>query len=255
MDASLRIYAREEDMRLYFKDMGSFCIGFYTVVLHLNGGSVTAADLSAICESAGICSRGRVETLVSKMKSRRDLMAERVPGGGRARRLVPSERLVTLFRDYMAGHVAGWVELETPAVFVASRLCEPGCGEPLLRMIGALALMDLGRPRRYSDVINFFAYRSAGMNILFDISAGMPEAPLAGTAFNVSISDISRKFGVSRAHVLDLLHDGAEAGHLNWQSEERTVTFGEDLAEAQKGFFTVAFASIEAVAREVAATG
>jgi hypothetical protein len=62
---------------------------------------------------------------------------------------------------------------------------------------------------------------------------------LDGVVVAISVSAISKRFGVSRAHVLKLFRDAAEAGLVTWNPSARSLTFSSTLVARLLYYFSV----------------
>ena len=107
-----------------------------------------------------------------------------------------------------------------------------------------------------------FADRNAGMMILFSLieTAAPNDTVPPRQPVTLSLSSVSRRFGVSRAHVRNLLRDAADMGLIQRSSgaDNSEYVVLAPLAEATRKFFATMFlvvaASIAAAIEEIEST-
>ncbi|CAN5848209.1 hypothetical protein BH11PSE1_BH11PSE1_02770 [soil metagenome] len=208
-------------LRSLFKDRGSQTIGTLAMCLYDTEDGLTAGRLTRMCVESGICSAGRVESYLALMRQRGALIPL-AKASGLSVRYGFSEDYVSWYRDYLRHGL------------LALALVDPLSAAVLPLMDGAdffhfirrtLASASVNPPLTHPGLgpeLLLFAQRDAGLAILSDL-VGAQLVSETGAA-PVSVADLSRRHGVSRAHVLKLLRDAHEAKAFDWSPETRRVT-------------------------------
>ena len=218
------------------KDLGRAAICLTALTLHLMG-RLTVQALTASCLDNGVSSAGRVQQVVRRCQEIGEMTVQDGAGLWTRRPMCMGRRLVRVLRDRalidlkamapLAPQLEGAAALvETDGGFVTYALC-----------IGAITNQrrDLFK---FTPPVGFFLDREAGMLILLDLLAAQPpdrsrlleEAPISRYA-------LSRRYGVSRAHINKIL---AESGHIDSVASD-TVRFSEALSLAVERHFAVVF--------------
>ncbi|HYF53993.1 MAG TPA: helix-turn-helix domain-containing protein [Salinarimonas sp.] len=240
------LYQGNRLLNRLLNDRGRAVMGFLALYLDALGRAeprhpgLTTNGIKALFARMRLCSPGRAAAMLAVMRVAGYVAVLPTPVGAdrRLRRLQPTERLVAI-------HLARWrvqfeaIGLVVPALArIAPRLDE--------RPFRDRFVIDLvGRRLAGSAIIEaapgleLFAERDAGVMILFSLIM----ADAGGDAAPVSVSALSRRFGVSRAHVGKLLQDAAAAGLLE-RREEGAVRLLPALVDATEEFFATAFATL-----------
>ncbi len=183
--------------------------------LHFGGGTgLTVTRLKDLCTELKLCSNGRVEVMLALMRASGYLALAPSDGDGRVRRLVPSEKLISLHRERWRFQFKACAPLLDSAARAITALDDPEFIAALARQLGDQALSGI-RPIDFAPEIEGYIDRKAGFVILYSlVLAGgelgaPPREPVA-----MSVSSLSRKFLVSRKHVLTLLRDAEADGLL-----------------------------------------
>jgi hypothetical protein len=220
------------------KDIGRASICVTALTLHLMGG-LTVQALTAGCVEAKMSSAGRVQQVVRRCQDMGEMIVE--PGAGMWTRrpmrlgdgLIRALRLRALI-DYRAA-----LQL-APELADAAELADTD--EGFVNYLLCISIMVALRRDFFafesSLPIAFFLDREAGMSILFDlIGAQSAERERLLEAARISRYALSRRYGVSRAHINKLL---AESGHIDCVSSDR-VLFSETLSSAMERHFSLVF--------------
>lgn len=195
-------------------DRGRALMGLLILDLHYNAvadGGLTATRLKQVCVETGVCSPGRVTAMLGVLRLL-GFLAE-VPGTDRrVRRLIPTEKLIET-------HMARWRQfLEAIALLhpeargAIGRLDEPAF---VARQVGAMGSMFRKGMRMldYAPELRAVAGRDAGMMILMSVAAeARSGAGARGQPVDLTISDLAKRFVVSRGHVLSVLRDAELEG-------------------------------------------
>ncbi|WP_340645765.1 GNAT family N-acetyltransferase [Phenylobacterium sp.] len=208
-------------LRTLFKDRGSQTIGTLALCLHDTEEGLTAGRLTRMCVESGICSAGRVESYLALMRQRGALIPL-ARSSGLSIRYGFSEDYLSWFRDYLRHGLQALALVDPPSAAVMP-LMDGADFFHFSRRI--LASASVNPPLTYPGLgpeLLLFAQRDAGLAILSDLVAG--QLASGRGAAPVSVADLARRHGVSRAHVLKLLRDADEAGAFAWKPDKRTVT-------------------------------
>jgi hypothetical protein len=220
------------------KDIGRASICVTALTLHLMGG-LTVQTLTAACVEAKLSSAGRVQQVVRRCQDIGEMVV--APGAGlwtrrpmrlgdgligalRARALIDFNAALPLAPDLAAA-----AELpDTDEGFVNYLLC---ISTIISQRRDFFAFME-------SPPVNFFLDREAGMSILFDlIGAQAPVRERLLEEAKISRYALSRRYGVSRAHINKLL---AESGHIDCVASDRVV-FSQTLSDAMERHYSLVF--------------
>jgi hypothetical protein len=158
----------------------------------------------------GLASERRVDALVSRFVQLgyvESLLSEQ---DGRVRLLIPTAKMMSLDRDWLAYHYAPLREM----------FPDPGYGEPMTRDVAfqrAQRLVALDFSAKGAEImasnpaVMRFMSRDAGMLVLIKLV----QMSADGNGEGLSYSDIGTRFGVSRTHVRSLLEDAAQHGDVS----------------------------------------
>jgi CRP-like cAMP-binding protein len=231
----VRLYRGNRILNYVGYDRGRLLVGILALYLHVgsrgedNGAGLTAQRLQDLCVEQGVCSAGRARSMLSLLQlfgyiapaERRD---------ARAKRLAPTALLLAFLRERWSTMLGATAQVIPDIAAANDALARDDFLAALARAVAeefragirALAAVPALAP---------FAERNAGLMILSSLAlAGrdddtMPPArPVA-----LSISELARRFAVSRPHVLRLLREAAAQDLL---VRGATVTFTPRLAEA-----------------------
>jgi hypothetical protein len=227
------------------KDLGRASICLTAAMLHYSGG-LTVQNLTAICVTNRVSSPGRVRQVVRRCREMGQFRVEEGPGKWTRRPAHVGPSILVMLRQRalcdmeaaitLAPELGGALPImETEEGFV-SGLMQLALATTKHRDLFAFATR---RPT------NFFLDREAGMLILLDLLASQPPGRnrLLGEAA-LSRSALSRRYGVSRAHINKLL---SESGHATVTGDR--VVFSNVLSSALEDHFALVFAHNQTVAR------
>lgn len=254
----LGLYQGNRLLNTVVNDRGRMLIGYIALYLHfftdpndpLSG--LTVSRMKQLCVEQNVCSAGRAEAMVMVMRLFGYL--EQAPNATdkRMRLLAASERLIESHRER-------W-----DRVFRAIAHVLPDDGEAALALIRDEAFSrnfvrqlfnHFARGVRildYAPDLALFADRNSGMMIMFSLITGggaddtfPPSRPVA-----VSISALSRRFGVSRVHVRKLLRDAEQQGFFTRAADTEELVLRPQLTEAALNFFATIFLFLTQCARQ-----
>jgi hypothetical protein len=209
---AVALYDANRLLNVVVSDRGRFLLALMALHLHRSTPEgLTPRNLRAACAAYGICSPGRVSAMLALMQWGGYL----TPGAGQ--RLAPTEKFMALHRERWRSQLAAAGLVAPAAAEMAMRLDEP---DMLGRFASAQAdLFFRGfRPLDFAPAIRFSAERVAGLLMLVDLALRHWRAP-AGAPVELSVSDLSRRFSVSRPHVNGVLREAQERGLLRREGE------------------------------------
>lgn len=261
MGSLIEMYSRNGLLNRVMNDRGRAIGSMIALYLHfsptpgVSEAGLTVGRFQTVCMDLELCSPGRARALLALMR----LAGYLAPGPGvsdhRQRRLVPTERLIELQRRRWKGQFEA-MALVMPEGHAALEVYDrPEFMAALLRHLGTSYLAGF-RILRYAPELTRLVENNAGLLVIFSLfsSAAGGVAP-GGTAVPISISAISERFGIARAHARKLLAHAAEAGLVRRADGSETVVVLPRLAHAVGSFFAALFAILahcaEAAAEEL----
>ncbi len=214
------LYQGNRLLNTIVNDRGRIVVAYFCLYLHFFGlpgdpePGLTVSRLKKICSDLGVCSPGRAETMLILMRMFGHLAA--APAGDRRKRLlIPTERLIESVRMRWALQFKNMLPVFPELRGPIAALPDEDFMRAMIRRLGDRFLQGL-RVIDHAPGLELFTDRNAGIMVLFSLMlAGEhddgfpPQQPV-----RLSISGVSRKFGVSRVHVRKLLRDAAEQGYL-----------------------------------------
>jgi hypothetical protein len=227
------------------KDIGRAAICVTAAVLHY-ADELTMQNLTAATLAHRVSSPGRVSQLVRRCQAIGQFAVDDGPGIWTRRRAQLGPAVLSMLRGRGLCDMAAALTL-APELGAALAIfeTEEGAASALVHLA-----MVCGERRDLFDFtakrpLNFFMEREAGMSILFDLLVSQPpdrqrllqEATLSRYA-------LSRRYGVSRAHINKLL---ADSGHTEAIGDR--VIFSETLSEALEAHYALVFAHNHGCAR------
>ena len=263
----LAVYQGNRLLNTVVNDRGRLLIGYLCLYLHYSAqagdprSGLTVGRVKALCAEQQICSPGRVEGMLVLMRLFGYLAPASPTGDRRTRHLVPTERMIAAIHTR-------WRQMFTAISLVLphgaegiAALSRPDFTPALVLQLAARFLAGF----RFLDSapgLELFADRNAGMMILFSLieTAAPNDTVPPRQPVTLSLSSVSRRFGVSRAHVRNLLRDAADVGLIQRSSgaDNSEYMVLAPLAEATRKFFATMFlvvaASIAAAIEEIDST-
>jgi hypothetical protein len=215
------------------KDVGRTAIGLTAMMLQGAPGGLTAAALRDACLAGDISSSGRVMDFINHGCRTGVLIAHDGPGHWTRRPIDLAPGLLDVFRRRALIDLDAVARLH-PEVSPAIALIGQGGG--FEHYIGCAAVLTVAVPDLFAKAprgpTHLFLERDVGMLLLFDLMAAQPDqrerllesAPLSRAA-------LSRRFGVSRAHINKLFADAGREGLICLPQVDRVV-FAPVLSEA-----------------------
>jgi hypothetical protein len=222
------------------KDLKQLFYGYLVLYLEARDG-ITLTALRDVCREIGLASRGRALALLVHLRAIGYIHVDPNRTDGRVRRYRPSEQMTTALRDIIADQLRAFCLVEPTAVGMAERLAEPEFFKAFVLQAGT-GLLKAVKARPTSD-ISHFTHRDAGIIILSHILATAEDGdsyPPRGPV-RMSVTELAKKFAVSRSHVFRLLRDAEKLGLLTRNPDEQTGTITEKLRADIVAFHVFAF--------------
>jgi DNA-binding MarR family transcriptional regulator len=173
---------------------------------------LTLARLQDLVGSFQIGSPGFVEAIVARLRDL-DMIEQRpAPGDRRKRLLVPTDALVFTDMEILA------IQAVPLTFFGANPALEPPLARDrayhgIHRMVAVDSFAEaIGMVSCHGEMLRIFMNRDSGFMVLLAIEASLAESG-DGRGAKVVYQDIADRFGVSRAHVRNIVMD-AEAANL-----------------------------------------
>jgi hypothetical protein len=216
-----RLYRGNRLLNLMTSDHGRIMISLLAVYLHLNGG-LTVSRMAALCSEQGLSSPGRAKAMLMLMRAFGFLAPAPAEADRRLRRLMPTARLMALHaeRNRRLFEAIAMVLPECAEAFAAQthpdftglfvcRYCD--------HFLTGFRLID-GIPH-----MRLFLDRNGGTMVLCSLMlSGEPDDVYPpALPVRVSPSALSRRLGISRAHVRRLLQDAETQGLLERVDDDR----------------------------------
>jgi DNA-binding MarR family transcriptional regulator len=251
------LYEGSRLLNLLANDRGRFLIGYLALYLHFTGDpskpheGLTSTRLQALCAEQGVCSPGRVAAVLALMRATGYLESRRGAADRRIHRLVPTPRLIEAARQRWKVQFSAMAPLLPDAEAAPEALHRVEFVAAFLGVFGIHFGNGL-RVLAHAPELAPFTERNAGLVILFSLlCAAVPGGGQATRPVQISVSGLSRRFGVSRIHVLELLRDAERDGFI-----ERRGAAGEQIlvlarfVGAMERLFATVFLVLAHCARE-----
>jgi hypothetical protein len=236
---NVRLYRGNRILNYVGYDRGRLIVGILALYLHVTrrdddpGSGLTAQRLKALCVEQDVCSAGRARAMLSLLQLFGYLA--RAPGAdGRYKQLAPTPLLTSFLRERWNA-MLGATALVLPEVAAArTALAREDFLAALVR--GVVDQFRTGiRALAITPTLRPFAEHNAGIMILSSLAlAGADDDTMPPSApVHVSISELARRFSVSRTHVLRLLRDaGAHDLIERGTAGQETIAFTPVLSDA-----------------------
>jgi DNA-binding MarR family transcriptional regulator len=252
----VELYQGNALLNLLVNDRGRLLISYFALYLHFSGGAadrksgLTLTRLQELCVENDVCSRGRAAAMVAVMRTAGYLAVAQGVGDRRVRRLAPTERLIGAQRQRWRCLFRAIMLLMPEMAEACQALERRDFVEAFMRRLGAHFRAGV-RMLAAAPGLQLFAERNAGMSILFALLAAGTKGQGAPYTVSISISALARRFGVSRAHIVKLLHDAESRGLLRRTGDEgESVVVLPPLTDAAERFFATVFVFFAHCARE-----
>lgn len=174
---------------------------------------LTLGRLQDLVGSFQIASPGRVEALVARLIDTGWMTKRPAPGDSRKRILLPTAPLLN--------HDMGMIRAQARACLLV------GKGEALERaaacdtefqranaIVNVAAFVEaMTMTVKHTEMLQYFLMRDSGYMVLLSMFVSAQRSP-NGNISTIPYQDIARRFGISRAHVHNVVNDAHDAGLL-----------------------------------------
>jgi len=234
---NVRLYRGNRILNYVGYDRGRLLVGILAYYLHATRSptdatsGLTAHRLKALCAEQDVCSPGRARAMLSLLQ----LFGYIAPAPGSDRRyklLAPTALLTAFLRERWRAMFAAIALLKPEGAAARAALARDDFLAALTRAV--IDQFRTGvRAIAFTPELGAFAEHNAGVMILASLAIagerddGMPPSK----PIRISISELARRFSVSRAHVLRLLREVEAAGLIERAGPE-TITPKPPLARA-----------------------
>jgi hypothetical protein len=213
---------------------------------------LTPTRMKDVATQWRICSRGRAGAMLALMRAAGYVLPASAPGDGRVSRLVPTKKLLDLHRRRLQGQFEAMGDL-LPGVQPALKHLHDQAFQYGL-VLGLADYFTAGfRMLDHTPELKLFAERTAGMVILFSLRLNELE-PSPESSASASIAGLSRRFRVSRTHILRLLRDAERQELLSRIPGSEGIALAQRARDALERFFAVMFLYFAAGARTALAS-
>lgn len=230
------LFANESAFHRYALDRGYSLLSIFATCLHFSETGLTLTALKAMAQESKAASPGRVSSFIAMMRKIGAIAVADQMDDRRVHKMIVTQPFLRFMQER--------ARIDTAALALMSPLGQRGLQSfenpaffPAIMRAGVM-LMRGGVPTSEGSVIEFFSERHMGLHVMHDIM-GQHEEVLDGLPATISVSALSKRFGVSRAHVLKLFRDAAKAGLLVWDPDARSLTFSEKLSRRLLYYFAV----------------
>ncbi|HWQ86596.1 hypothetical protein [Brevundimonas sp.] len=202
-------------LNLVINDQGRVVIGWFAIYLNLSGGEgLTLSRIIALCKRHRVCSAGRAAAIVGLMRATGYLAP--VPSGDRReRRLAPTERLMNGQWERWRCVLAALAHLRPAARRSLAAMGDPAFDRSLVSDLFDHYLAGFRLIGANVTELSLIGQRKAGIVILFSLFAARRPGERGEQVADLSVSELARRFHVSRAHVISVLRDAQEQGLLH----------------------------------------
>jgi len=231
-------------LNLIINDRGRFIVALLALDLHFRddvpNAGLTSGRLKRLCSEMGVCSPTRVGSLLALMRLGDFVRATPSPDDRRRRVLVPTARLIASQRTRWRFHLEGSSHFLPEAQRAIAALDDDAFVAQMVRVLAdhfyaGLRILDL------VPGLRLFGERTGGIFVVLALLAAADDAALRGKRpVETSVSELARRTGTSRAHIIKLLGDAAGEGFID-RLENRDIVLQPRLVSAAHDFLAVGY--------------
>lgn len=256
----IEIYSRNGLLNRVMNDRGRAMGSMIALYLHFSpppggkGAGLTVGRFQTVCVDLKLCSPGRARALLALMRLAGYLAPAPGASDRRQRRLVPTEHLIEAHRRRWKRQFEA-MALIMPEGHKALAIHErPEFMAAFVRHLGVSHLAGF-RVLDYAPDLARLVESNAGLLVILSLylsAVGSRPATPDGTVVPVSMSVLSTRFGIARAHARRLLADAAEAGLVRRTDGSETAIVLPRLVAVVSDFFAAVFALLAHCAQAAA---
>jgi hypothetical protein len=215
-------YVGNRFLNLISNDRGRMQVAHAVMYLHYTRdpgdptSGLTSSRLKAFCAQYNMCSPGRTAAMLAVMQMSGHVVDAPAPKDRRIRLLMPTRKLLDTFLTRWITYFDALADMmpETAAIARAARE-----RDEFVHAYIKFVVEHYRAGRRLMDHVpqlNIFADANAGMLIFLSLfaAAGADGPPSGERVVQMPISELARRFGVSRAHVKQVLRGAQDQGLL-----------------------------------------
>jgi hypothetical protein len=242
------LYQGNRLLNTVVNDRGRLVIGYLALYLHFGThdgdprSGLTLGRLKTICVEQDICSAGRAEALIAVMRLFGYIEPAPDAADRRVRRLVPTEKLIVSYRERWERVMPALGRIRPQGDAALAAIPRIEFVSALVRQftehfLAGIRIMD------HSPELTLFTDRNAGLMVVFSVLLDSCDDGFTPTRpVTVSISALSRRFGVSRVHVRKMLRDAAAEGFIaRPNGDDGPIVVQPRLTQATHAFFATVF--------------
>jgi hypothetical protein len=219
----LDLAARDRALDAVFKDAGRYVATMWAFSLHENGG-LTLPRLKDVCLRSGLLSPGRARALLQFLEHLRYVERRAAPRGGVI--YEPTEAFLGAWDAQLRAALEAGRVLEPEVALILDR-SDPAALRTFGRLHAESLLGTVSDGQEPPSFLRVFLHPHAGAQIfwtLFVAADGTDFPP--HRAGPISVSGLSRRFGVSRIHIKRIFEEAAREG-LAYLDRDGVVRFEE----------------------------
>lgn len=182
---------------------------------------LTPSAVKELCAELGLCSPNRAAAMLALMQVSGFVTPGDGAGDARVKRLVPTEKLRKLQRDRLTGQIEALALVAPEVSPTLGRLGEVGFERQVAMGLAGFFFSGF-RLLQHAEPIRLFAERSTGVVLLYHWLLQGFDVP--GRPVELSIAELSRRYGVSRVHIIRLLREAEAAGLVQREGNSLTLT-------------------------------
>jgi AraC-like DNA-binding protein len=247
-----------------FRDIGRMVLGTLALYLHATGG-LTHRRLCELSSEGGVLSSGRASAILLRLRMIGYVKPSDQRSDGSARLYIPTEKMIEAYAGRTALELEALAKVE-PGMAPFMAFWERDRNAALFALYGQIGerlMYAAVNSREDLKVFEAFITRDAGMLIFYALLESADRGgdfPQAGP-FNISLADLSRRFGVSRTHVMRFFRDAEKAGFLARDAQGSLTLITPELCRAystycatlQIAMFAMIHRALKATMRDEAA--
>jgi DNA-binding MarR family transcriptional regulator len=211
MNDNVRLFRGNRILNYLGYDRGRLIVGILALSLHASrraddpGSGLTAQRLKTLCVEQDLCSAGRARAMLSLLRLF-GYVAPAEGSDGRYKLLAPTELLITFLRERWSAMFDAIALIAPEGAAARAALSRDDFLAALARAVAQEFRTGIRALERAPE-LEPFAEHNAGLMILSSlVVAGEPDDTMPPSRpIKLSISELARRFSVSRAHVLRLL--------------------------------------------------
>ena len=218
----IELFEGNRIVNLLSNDRGRVHVGHAILYLHHMrdpadpSTGLTPSRLKAFCSDNGMCSAGRAATILTLMKMSGYVEAGSSVNDRRYRILVPTQKLLHIFRGRWRASFSAVEKLAPETSTIALAAAESEDFAAVNIRILSNYFIDNVRIMNHAPALAPFTEANAGLLVMMSLFVEHynGERKGDGAIVRTPISALARRFGVSRAHVKQVLRNAQNAGLL-----------------------------------------